>query len=95
VREFCARYGICKQTFYDEIHRGRITAKKLGKKTVILRTDADAWAKSLPALDPGRDCMSRCYFNQSRPAAGKENARRELRTRHRANGNRNDGRGTG
>ena len=52
VREFCARYGICKQTFYDEIHRGRITAKKLGKKTVILRADADAWAKSLPALDP-------------------------------------------
>jgi excisionase family DNA binding protein len=52
VREFCARYGICKQTFYDEIHRGRISAKKLGKKTVILRTDADAWAKSLPALDP-------------------------------------------
>ena len=47
VREFCARYGICKQTFYDEIHRGRITAKKLGKKTVILRTDADAWAASL------------------------------------------------
>jgi len=36
VREFCARYGICKQTFYDEIHRGRITAKKLGKKTVDL-----------------------------------------------------------
>ena len=33
VREFCARYGICKQTFYDEIHRGRISAKKLGKKT--------------------------------------------------------------
>jgi len=50
VREFCARYGICKQTFYDEIHRGRITAKKLGKKTVILRTDADAWAASLPEL---------------------------------------------
>jgi excisionase family DNA binding protein len=51
VREFCARYGICKQTFYDEIHRGRITAKKLGKKTVILRADAEAWAKALPALD--------------------------------------------
>ena len=52
VREFCARYGICRQTFYDEIHRGRITAKKLGKKTVILRADAEAWAKSLPAIDP-------------------------------------------
>src|SRR5262245_49745199 len=51
VREFCARYGICRQTFYDEVKRGRIRAKKLGKKTVILRSDAEAWAKSLPALD--------------------------------------------
>jgi excisionase family DNA binding protein len=51
VREFCARYGICRQTFYDEIHRGRISAKKLGKKTVILRVDAEAWAKSLPPID--------------------------------------------
>jgi len=50
VREFCARYGVCKQTFYDEIHRGRITAKKLGKKTVILRADAEVWAASLPEL---------------------------------------------
>jgi hypothetical protein len=51
VRAFCARYDICRQTFYDEIHRGRITAKKLGKKTVILRADAEAWAKSLPAIN--------------------------------------------
>ena len=50
VREFCARYGICRQTFYDEIKRGRIKARKLGKKTVILRADADAWAASLPEL---------------------------------------------
>jgi excisionase family DNA binding protein len=51
VREFCARYGICRQTFYDEVRRGRIKAKKLGKKTVILRSDAEAWASSLPSLD--------------------------------------------
>jgi excisionase family DNA binding protein len=51
VREFCARYGICRQTFYDEIRRGRIKAVKLGKKTMILRADAEAWAKALPALN--------------------------------------------
>ena len=51
VREFCARYGICRQTFYDEVKRGRIKAKKLGKKTVILRSDAEKWAASLPALN--------------------------------------------
>jgi excisionase family DNA binding protein len=51
VREFCARYGICRQTFYDEVHRGRLRAVKLGKKTIVLRGDAEAWQSSLPALD--------------------------------------------
>jgi excisionase family DNA binding protein len=51
VREFCARYGICRQTFYDEVHRGRLRAVKLGKKTIVLRADADAWVSSLPKLD--------------------------------------------
>jgi excisionase family DNA binding protein len=53
VREFCARYGICRQTFYDEIKRGRIRARKLGKKTIVMRADADAWAASLPELRAG------------------------------------------
>ncbi len=50
VREFCARYGICRQTFYDEVKRGRLRALKLGKKTVILKPDAESWAASLPEL---------------------------------------------
>jgi excisionase family DNA binding protein len=53
VREFCARYGICRQTFYDEVKRKRLRAVKLGKKTVILKADAEAWAKSLPELKVG------------------------------------------
>ena len=48
VREFCARYGICRQTFYDEVKRGRIKAKKLGKKTVILRSDAGSGPRHFP-----------------------------------------------
>ena len=50
VREFCARYGICRDTFYSEVKRGRLRALKLGKKTIVLRPDADAWAASLPEL---------------------------------------------
>lgn len=53
VREFCARYGICRQTFYDEVKRGRLRALKLGKKTLILKADAEAWAASLPELKAG------------------------------------------
>jgi hypothetical protein len=48
VREFCARYGICRDTFYEEVRRGRTL--KLGKKTIVLKVDAESWAKSLPAL---------------------------------------------
>jgi excisionase family DNA binding protein len=51
VREFCIRYGICRDTFYGEVKRGRLRAIKLGKRTLILKTDAEAWAKSLPTLD--------------------------------------------
>jgi predicted DNA-binding transcriptional regulator AlpA len=50
VREFCARYGICRQTFYDEIRRGRLKAVKLGAKTIVLKADADSWAASLPVI---------------------------------------------
>ena len=53
VREFCARYGICRQTFYDEVRRGRLRALKLGNKTIVLRTDADAWVAAMPLLDLG------------------------------------------
>jgi excisionase family DNA binding protein len=51
VNEFCARYGICRETFYSEVRRGRLRALKLGKKTLVLRADADAWVATMPALE--------------------------------------------
>ena len=53
VKQFCAAYGICRQTFYDEIKRGRLKAVKLGAKTMVLKADADSWAASLPELRTG------------------------------------------
>jgi predicted DNA-binding transcriptional regulator AlpA len=50
VAEFCARHGICRATFYGEVKRGRLRALKLGKKTIVLKSDADAWRNSLPPL---------------------------------------------
>jgi hypothetical protein len=50
VREFCARYSICRDSFYREIRRGRLKAVKLGTKTMVLKVEADSWAASLPAL---------------------------------------------
>jgi excisionase family DNA binding protein len=51
VSEFCARYGICRETFYQEVRRGRLRARKLGAKTVVLRADADAWVATMPPLE--------------------------------------------
>ena len=48
VREFCARYGICRDTFYNEIRRGRLRVRKLGKRTLIPKADAQAWAELAP-----------------------------------------------
>jgi excisionase family DNA binding protein len=53
VREFCARYGICRDTFYSEVRRGRLRAVKLGKKTLVLKAEAETWAASLPNLELG------------------------------------------
>jgi excisionase family DNA binding protein len=51
VAEFCERYNLCRDSFYSEVRRGRLKAKKFGRKTLILKSDAEAWAASLPALD--------------------------------------------
>ena len=66
VSEFCDRYGICRETFYQEVRRGRLRARasaeraaaqrrlrarKLGMKTIVLRADADAWVATMPALE--------------------------------------------
>jgi hypothetical protein len=51
VRQFCERYGLCRESFYREVRRGGLIARKLGAKTMVLRADADAWAASLPTLE--------------------------------------------
>ena len=51
VAEFCSSYDVCRDTFYNEIRRGRLRVRKLGKRTLILKADAQAWADSLPPLD--------------------------------------------
>jgi len=50
LRDFCDAYRVCRETAYQQIRAGRLRAVKLGRKTLILRADADAWAASLPEL---------------------------------------------
>jgi len=53
IDEYCRRYRICRETAYREIRAGRLQARKLGRKTLILRADAETWAAGLPELRTG------------------------------------------
>ena len=50
IDEYCRADRISRETAYREIRGGRLLARKLGRKTIILRDDARAWAAALPAL---------------------------------------------
>jgi hypothetical protein len=48
VDEFCRWACIGKTKAYAEAKSGRLTLRKIGAKTIILRSDAEAWLRSLP-----------------------------------------------
>lgn len=50
VNEFCETYRIGRNTFYNELKAGRLEARKAGKKTLILKAEAERWANALPKL---------------------------------------------
>lgn len=43
-----ARLNICRAQLYKEIAAGRIVARKLGRRTLIERTEQERWLNSLP-----------------------------------------------
>jgi len=47
IEGFGEAYNIGRTTVYEEIKTGRLRAVKVRKRTLILRRDADAWARSL------------------------------------------------
>ena len=48
VAEAAKAAGVGRTTFFEEIRRGRITARKVGRRTIITTDDLDTWLKSLP-----------------------------------------------
>jgi hypothetical protein len=49
VEEFCRWGCVGKTKAYAEAKAGRLQLRKIGTKTVILRSDAEAWLRALPA----------------------------------------------
>ena len=51
VAKFCVTYNIGRTKFYQELNAGRIAARKLGSRTLIERSEADRWLRSLPIIE--------------------------------------------
>ncbi len=49
VKEFLTWARISRTTFYKEVNEGRIPLKKCGKRSLVMRSDAEAWLSNLPA----------------------------------------------
>ncbi len=48
IEEFCRRFGIGRTTVYEELKRGRLRARKIGRRTIVTEDDAEAWLRRLP-----------------------------------------------
>jgi excisionase family DNA binding protein len=53
VDEAARRAGVGRGFLYQEIGKGRLRARKAGRRTLIASTDLAAWLESLPILAAG------------------------------------------
>jgi excisionase family DNA binding protein len=47
---FCKLYGVGRTFAYEQMKQRKLRAVKCGNRTLILNSDAEAWARSLPEL---------------------------------------------
>lgn len=48
IEQFCKWAGIGRSLTYKEIESGRLTARKVGRRTIITMSAALAWLDALP-----------------------------------------------
>src|SRR5215831_8032317 len=82
IDQFCDRYSIGRSTAYHLIRTGKLLARKLGRRTILLPPDVDAWAASLPML--GASGSPRGRYGPGNPAGRKSSARAHLKPKSRA-----------
>lgn len=46
-KDAMARIGVSRKTFYELLNSGALHAKKIGKRTIVLADDLDAFLESL------------------------------------------------
>lgn len=52
IVEAKARAGCSRSMIYQEIQAGRLRARKLGRRTLILAADLSSWLANLPLVKP-------------------------------------------
>lgn len=55
VKEFCVWASIGRTAAYEEIARGRLCARKAGRRTLITINEAQRWLNSLPTHEEALD----------------------------------------
>jgi hypothetical protein len=50
LAQFCERYGLGRTKAYEELKRGRLRGRKIGRRTIITEDDAEDWLRHLPAM---------------------------------------------
>jgi excisionase family DNA binding protein len=53
VAEALVRLNLSRDTFYKLIREGRLSARKVGRKTLVLDTDLRAFLEGLPKIGGG------------------------------------------
>ena len=51
IAEVIALSGLGRDTIYKAIHQGQLKARKLGRRTVVLASDLQAFLESLPVME--------------------------------------------
>ena len=50
LASFASRHGISRSKVYGEIRSGRLIARKIGDRTIILAENGRVWRESLPKV---------------------------------------------
>lgn len=48
IAEFCDVFAVGKSFTFEQIAAGKLKTRKAGRKTLILKADAEAWLNALP-----------------------------------------------
>jgi excisionase family DNA binding protein len=51
IKQFREEYGVGHTKFYELLKAGELAARKMGRKTLIERSEAERWLRSLPTIE--------------------------------------------